>query len=183
MRRKRLFIWVEGHDDILFFNKIIRPIFRRRYDVVEVRQYAQMKKHKLEKLLLSLEELQADCLVVADIDFHPCVTSKKQYLSYRFPSVPPEKFVVVIQEIESWYLAGLTANRSKTLGVAPVRSTNQITKEIFIELKPRNHTKLGFMLEILKRYSIHTATQRNGSFKYFMNKHLLWSKDDHVTAG
>lgn len=172
MRPKRLFIWVEGHDDMLFFNKIIRPIFRHRYDVVEVRQYAQMKKHKLENLLQSLDELKADCLVIADIDFHPCVTAKKQYLSYRFPSVSPEKFVIVIQEIESWYLAGLTANRSKKLGVSRVHSTNQITKEVFVELKPRNQTKLSFMLEILKRYSIHAAKQKNRSFKYFMNKYL-----------
>lgn len=149
-------------------------MFRHHYDVVEVRQYAQLKKHKLEKLLLSLEEIGADSLVIADIDFHPCVTAKKNWLRYRFPNIPPERFVVVIQEIESWYLAGLTTNSSKRMGVPLIRTTNQITKEIFIGLKPRNLTKLSFMLEILKRYSIHSAKQKNGSFKYFMNKHLLY---------
>lgn len=147
-------------------------MFRHRYDVVEVRQYAQLKKHKLEKLLLSLEEIGADALVIADIDFHPCVTSKKNWIRYRFPNISPERFVVVIQEIESWYLAGLTTNSSRRMGVPPIKATNQITKEIFIGLKPRNLTKLSFMLEILKHYSLHTARQKNVSFKYFLNKHL-----------
>ncbi|ACF14719.1 hypothetical protein Ctha_2268 [Chloroherpeton thalassium ATCC 35110] len=157
---------------MLFFNRIVKPIFLAEYDAVEVRQYAQMKTEKLQRLIQGLLQIGADVLVACDIDFHPCVTSKKHYIKHRFRLVSDARIVVVIQEIESWYLAGLTNYSSEKLKVRRFPSTDQITKEAFAELKPKNCSRISFMLSILKRYSMRTAIKKNRSFAYFFHKHL-----------
>lgn len=48
MAYKRLFIWVEGDDDMRFFSKIIKPILQQSYDWI------------------------------SDINNSPCITAKKQ---------------------------------------------------------------------------------------------------------
>lgn len=46
MEYKRLFIWVEGPDDVRFFERIIKPRFGDKYDFVQIIPYATMKGKK-----------------------------------------------------------------------------------------------------------------------------------------
>lgn len=81
--------------------------------------------------------------------------------------------MVVVTEIEGWYLAGLDAERSARLGIDEPGATDQITKEDFKELRPSgfNSNRL-FMLEILSCFCVETARAKNASFDYFCRKFL-----------
>lgn len=52
---KRLFILVEGEDDERFFNEVIKPAFEKKYNLVEVRRHASLKKEKLDNFLRSIK--------------------------------------------------------------------------------------------------------------------------------
>ena len=90
-----------------------------------------------------------------------------------------DKIVIVIKEIESWYLAGLDEKQCKELGIKSFQETNDITKEQFNSVIPTKYdSRIDFMAEILKRFSIETAKSKNNSFQYFIEK--LQTKFDKV---
>ena len=60
MGYKRLFIWVEGEDDVRFFNKIIKPLLEKKYSLVEVRSYARMAIKKMNGFLRSIKAMNAE---------------------------------------------------------------------------------------------------------------------------
>ncbi|RKX71298.1 hypothetical protein DRP53_02060 [candidate division WOR-3 bacterium] len=104
---RQLFIWVEGEDDERFFAHILKPKLQKKYDRVEIRKYARMKKEKVDRFLRSIQSMGADFLYVVDIDKSPCVRARKQEVMRVLRSLKMEKIVVVRSEIEGWYLAGL----------------------------------------------------------------------------
>lgn len=172
--RKFLFIWVEGGSDARFFQAVLKPLFEQEYRRVEIRAYANLKRDKFEKILLGLQAIDADIIVVADIDREECVTAKKKYVQSRIRVVPAQCIRVVIQEIESWYLAGMDEELAESLGVALPERTDTLTKEEFIALMPEAFdSRIDFMMEILKKYSVARAVGKNDSFRYFITKHRL----------
>lgn len=174
MTRKRLFILVEGNDDERFFKRIIVPLFLSRYDSVELIMYAGMKSEKVCRFTRSITSLHNDLILVADIDQAPNVWVKKEILKQRFCTVDTDQIFVIIQEIESWYLAGLDDPASKRLGLRPLHSTNHVTKEIFNKKIPRAYSsRLPFMFDILNNYSIPAAKEKNRSFRHFMATYHL----------
>jgi hypothetical protein len=172
--KSRLYIFIEGNDDELFFRNAIVPALSEKYDEIEVIQYAQMKKSKVEIFILSINTLNFDYMLFGDIDYQRSVNQKKKVLELRFSNLDEEKIFIVIQEIESWYMAGITDSYSRELGIRPLGSTNKLVKEEFNLLYHRRFkSRIDFMLEILKSYSIPTAIKKNESFKYFAEKCLL----------
>ncbi len=170
MGYRKLFILVEGLDDARFFDKIIKPIFEKKYNEVMLFQYAQRKKEKVDAFLKSIKAM-GDYFYVKDINDAPCVTAKKQKIQDKL-NIDKDRIVVVIEEIESWYLAGLDNAGSKKLGMRPLVTTSHIAKEQFDNLRPKKFdSRIDFMLEILKRFSIKTAKDKNRSFRYFLQKH------------
>jgi hypothetical protein len=80
---------------------------------------------------------------------------------------------VVSKEIESWYLAGLTADGASALKVKCPAMTDHLTKEDLDQLRPsRFDSKLDFLLELLKFFDAATACQRNKSFEYLRRRFL-----------
>ena len=172
--KRRLFIMVEGEDDVRFFGRIIKPILAPRYDSVEIIPYACIKRDKVNRFLQSVSQMKNDYIFVADIDFEHSVRDKKQILYYRFSNIDGRSIVIVIKEIESWYYAGISGDLARELGVADLSSTNDITKEDFNSLIPaRFDSRIDFMFEILKSFSIETAIQKNQSFAFFVNRYSL----------
>ena len=172
MDYKRLYIFVEGKDDKRFFDKIITPLFERKYDQVDVLEYAQLQKEKVSKFLKSIKGMNADYIFVSDIDQEPCVTARKQYIQSKFKEIDKDRIIVVIREIESWYLAVLDDKSSKRLGIRYSNTTDNVTKEQFNDLIPRKFdSRIDFMQEILKCFNIETGKHRNTSFRYFLDKH------------
>jgi hypothetical protein len=178
MKESRLFLFVEGNDDERFFSRIVVPLFKGRYASVEIVTYASMKSEKVCRFVRSIIDMGHDFLLFADIDEERTVGEKKGLLKERFCTLSDDRIVIIIKEIESWYLAGLDDKTQKRLGVRSYRTTNHITKEIFNRMIPRSYnSRIAFMIEILTLYSVPDAQERNRSFSYFLTHfHLDHSK-------
>lgn len=174
MEYKRLFLWVEGDDDVRFFEQIIKPAFERKYEWVEVIPYAQLKKAKVVNYLKSISAMNADYFFVTDINSAPCVTCRKQAMLAELHNLDKDKIIVVIKEIEGWYLAGLDNVCCKKYKIPLHNSTDDIAKEQFNSLMPREFEglRIVFLQEILKYFQVETAKQKNKSFEHFLDKHM-----------
>lgn len=171
---KRLFIFVEGADDLRFFSRIVSPLFADRYESVEIISYASMKSEKVCRFIQGILNTGHEFLLFADIDEELNVRAKKAHLLDRYCTLSNDRIVVIIREIESWYLAGLDDQSQKHLGIHSYRTTNHITKEIFNRMIPRSYTsRIAFMADILAGYSLAEAQERNRSFSYFLTHFRL----------
>lgn len=174
MGYRGLFIWVEGEDDRRFFKEILEPKIQKKYNFVVTRRYAALKKEKIDNFLRSIKAMGADYIYVTDIDNSPCVTAKKQKMQNKLRNIDTDKIIVVIKEIESWYLAGLDKKSGKSLGIKNKipDTTDTIIKKQLDSLMPKKFdSRKDFMLEILKVFSIEIAEQKNKSFKYFFDSY------------
>ncbi len=169
MPHKRLFLLVEGDDDERFVERIAIPGLSSRYDCIEIWKYARQKNEKVDSFLRSVKAMGADYFLLADINSHPCPTKKKESLSQRFRGLDTHHVLVVVSEIESWYLAGLADNNP--LGVSVPKDTSRVTKEGFQSTLPDNFdSRIDYMVEVLRHFDINTATRRNSSFEYFARR-------------
>lgn len=176
MNQRHLYFFVEGDDDERFLKSIVEPMLSNHYEYIHIYQYAQKKPRKVEEFLKSIRSLnskgiESDYILIADINSAPCITGKKKLISDRFDGISNERIVIVIEEIESWYLAGLNASESEKLGLPVHETTDHIDKSRFDSLKPsRFQSRIDFMKEILKHFSRETACDRNASLEYFFSK-------------
>ena len=173
MGLKKLYIWVEGDDDKRFFNGVIKSKFIKKYDSVEIVRYAHLKREKIDNFLKSIKAMSANYIYVADINNAPCVTDKKEKIQKEFKNIDSDRIIVVIKEIESWYLAGSDDVISRKFGVRPFNITNTVTKEQFNDMFSKKFaSRIDFMIEILKCFSIEKAKEKNRSFRYFIEKYF-----------
>jgi hypothetical protein len=172
--KKHLFILVEGEDDVRFFGRIIKPLFITLFDSVEIIPYASIKRTKVDNFLKSIRQLNNDYIFVADIDTEQSVRDKKQILYSHFSHIDGGSIIVVIKEIESWYYAGLSIESVQNLDVPNLPVTDDLTKEDFNRLIPKKYdSRIDFMFEILKYFSINTAKKKNHSFRFFVERYHL----------
>jgi hypothetical protein len=178
---RRLYVFVEGTDDGRFFDKVVKPRLGYAYDHIDIVRYAQDSPKKRRSFLQSIRAIEgAEIIWVCDNDSAQCVTARKQEIKNRLPAIADNPIVVVVIEIESWYLAGVDTESSRSLGIRYLTTTDSITKENFGNLRPsRIETNREFMLAILDHFSVETAQNKNRSFRYFYQKYL--SKDVLVT--
>ena len=173
MAYRRLFIFVEGPDDLRFFEGIVKPRFEGEYDWVEVSSYAELKPVKVDAFIRSIEAMGADYLLAADMDDSPCITERKNRIRSRYQAVMLNNIIVVVREIECWYLSGLDERSCKKLGMKVLGSTDALTKEEFLDLKPKKYdSRIDWMRDILQAFSVDTAIERNRSIRYFFNAWL-----------
>lgn len=169
---KLLFIWVEGDDDERFFDKILKPKLQEKYDVVKIIRYAAMKRERVDNFIKNIKAMGADYIYLTDINDSPCITAKKGETQSKYKNIDNGKMIVVVKEVESWYLAGLDNNVCKQLKIGNFANTDNVTKEKFKALIPKEFTsRIDFMSEILKNFSIEIAKQKNNSFQYFVEKY------------
>ncbi len=174
---KKLFILVEGRSDQAFFDKIIKLGFERRYSRVHIRQYSEMRNSEVISLIDDIKAANNDCICVADINSAPCISERKQGKQKKeFRDVDKEEIMIVIKEIEGWYLAGLDEDGCKRLGVVSAEDTEKVTKADFDNIWRKNErfgSRVDLMQEILKSFDIETAKRKNESFRYFAEKYGL----------
>lgn len=116
--------------------------------------------------------MNADYIFVADINDALSETAKRQKIQGEFSEVEGDRIIVVIKEIESWYLAGLDDANSRKLGIHFSGCTDNVTKEQFNSLIPKKFdSRIDFMSEVLKRFSLEMAKQKNKSFKGFLERY------------
>jgi hypothetical protein len=175
MAYRQLFLLVEGEDDARFFEHVVIPLLLRDYQRVEPVQIRAWPKEKLKKFLHSVEAMDAEYLLVGDLDFHPCVTAAKEVVVKRQPFVEPARVQIVKAEIESWYCAGIP-DRDAELGslrIATCTDTSEVTKEAFnAAIGQKAPFRIPFLISLLERFDLETAARRNASFRYFARKHL-----------
>ncbi len=172
-----IYMLVEGDDDERFFNRLIKPVLERMYDYVVVTKYAQMKPHKVIALVRSIRAMQADYVFVRDINSAPCVSARKQTVQETYTTVEQEKTLIVVKEIEGWYLAGLDHLASRKLGIRFSGRTDGISKEMFDNLiPPKYDSRINFLVEILNNFSLVAARETNYSFDYLIRKYVIEGK-------
>lgn len=175
---RRLFFLLEGDDDVRFFRTIVKPMFEREYDHIQLVAYAQSPPKVTRRLINSINAMSADYIFITDINNSPCITHRKQTRQNQYNNLDTGKLMVIRKEIESWYLSGLDDTCCRKLRIQHCNTTDGITKEQFDRMTPKKFEKsrIDFCQEILKWFDIETAKQKNGSFRYFINKYKLnWS--------
>ena len=178
MSGRKLFIFLEGNDDVRFFSAAITPLFAQRYERIDLVRYACLKCLKLSKYIRSLDKMGYEDILIADIDNEPGVRAKKELIIERYPEVQESRIIVIVREIESWYLAGLDGRASHLLGVRPLDHTDFVTKEQFNRWIPsRFGSRISFMVECLKYFSLPVAKEKNRSFRYFIDRFQLDEPD------
>ncbi len=186
-KHNRLHIWIEGKDDKEFFEKVVKPRFEREYGRgrVHIRQYREVEDEKVVNSIEGFKARNDDFICVADINKAPCVSGRKQEKQREeFKNVGDSKIVIVIKEIEGWYLAGLDSEACKKLGITELKNTDEVTKGKFDSLWRRNkryNFRLDFRSELLKFFDIETAKKKNESFRYFAEKYGLQGIDGDNT--
>jgi hypothetical protein len=168
-----MWIFVEGRDDRRFASSVLLPLVAQRYDDVDTWEYAQEPPKKVIEFLRALRSMQADCLLLADIDNSPCVPAKKGILVEKFrQALEPADAIVVAREIESWYLAGVDDQACREFGIASPAHTDDLTKEQFRSLMPKrfNDSVADFMTTILTGFRVELARAKNRSFAYLVGR-------------
>ncbi len=169
---KILYIFVEGNDDERFFERILKPELQNKYDDIRIIKYAQKDPEYVERFIKSAKKI-GDYIYVTDINNSPCITVKKQEIRRKLKNIEYTKILIVIKEIESWYLAGLDSTSRKCLRINRLPNvTDHITKEDFYNLMPPEFNPIDFLIEILNNFSLHIAKQKNRSLKYCIEKYL-----------
>lgn len=165
---------MEGTTDRTFFEHIIRPELLKKYNKVKVYRFSEEPKHNLKNFIKTCQNTGKDYVFFSDMDHATCYTKKKDIIKSKIaPNVDREKIIIVKTEIESWYLAGVNQSDAKNLNINFHSNTENITKEMFNDMmRYPFKTRVGFMMEILKYYSIDTAKKQNPSFEYFFNKFI-----------
>jgi hypothetical protein len=87
----------------------------------------------------------------------------------KFSSIEKRKIIVVKDEIEGWYLAGLDSNRATELGISVPPNTEHTGKDEFTSKlnNSKFNSSINFYQEMIERFSINVAKNKNTSFKYF----------------
>lgn len=166
------FIFVEGYYDQMFIENILIPfLIEKPINIIPI-PYQQKANKKINKDIQA-SSLQ-DYLFLSDLDSHtfPCISSRKEKRLIEYDNLDFSKIIIVKEEIESWYLAGIDNSLDSFKNWTIPENTEHITKEDF-ELMLEEHlipSKIDFLKEIAKYYNINLAVKRNKSFDYFLNK-------------
>ena len=165
-----LYLFLEGHDDERFFSRVLSRLLRRRYSNIQVILYAEDPPKVTRRFVRSIRSAGDDYIFAKDIDEAPCVTESKRKAINKF-QVDENNIIIVIKEIECWYLCGLGNQSCEKLRIDRLSAnTDSMTKEDFDELIPKDMSRIEFMQQILERYDIPVGRSKNRSFRYFLEK-------------
>ncbi|MDY6796999.1 MAG: hypothetical protein SWK76_17205 [Actinomycetota bacterium] len=170
-----LYIWVEGNDDERYMNRIVVPIIERDFEYVKVIKYAGERPGAINKYIEGIRGMakrtRAGYIFFTDIDDAPCITERKKRAIKKYKALEGKNVLVVISEIESWYLAGLRDEDCERLNIRRIDSTDNICKEEFEKILPKRFkNRVLFIAEILDCYSVEIAREKNTSLAYFLSR-------------
>ena len=168
----KVYIYVEGeHDDIFVRFVLYEYVFNNMGIDLNPIPYAQTPNKKISKSIKSKQGYEYLFLSDLDSETHPCITSMKGKRVNDYNGLKYSKVIIVKEEIESWYLAGVnnSVDKFKDWEIPP--QTDHITKEDFDAMYITSFdSKNDCLKEIAKHYDINLAVKRNESFKYFLNR-------------
>jgi hypothetical protein len=175
MGNKKLAIWVEGRYDKLFFERCITRKLTESYESFTIEEYAQKRKKEIGARRRFLDGNGYDQMIFGDIDSCRCPTQRKEILQEKkFGPVDTKTPIIVVRiEIESLFLSGLDKIALSELGLPHIGNTDGLSKEQFDERIPeRFDSRIDFMQEISKVFSLEAAKYNNSSFRYFADRFL-----------
>lgn len=170
-----IYFLVEGITDERFIEKIIIPLISDFYHDIKIWKYAKIKKAKTNNLIKSLKsmntcKLRVDYIMLIDIDNTRCIRDRIDEICLSMPEIEKNKIQVVVKEIESWYLAGVSKDLSEINERDFIYNNESITKEGLQNNIPKYYdSTIDYMEELLNNYDIRTAEKRNSSFNYFIS--------------
>lgn len=159
------YIFVEGYDDKNFVNEIIN-----KKEIFRVIEYSGKKKEKIDGYLLTINKMQEEYIFLADLD-EKNKEDRIEELKKRFKNLDESKIYFSIQEIEAWYLSGVSDKYVKKYKIKDklLNDTENITKEKFEKIfVSKRETILEIKLNLLSQFNVDKAKSRNNSLKVFL---------------
>ena len=174
---KLLYVFVEGKDDVTFVNEVLSGVFLNNSIMLIPVQYQKIRNHDVKKHVKTAKAKNMDYVLLSDLDSHtyPCITSRKESrINELDGEITPDDIVVVVEEIESWCLAGVDSGIDEFSKFEIPNNTENITKEDFDEiLNKTEFSKYNLIHYLSTNFNYKLACKRNQSFKYFLNKYNI----------
>lgn len=164
----QIYILVEGLDDEIFFKYFFEK-YLKNYKKVSFWQYAQRKKEDNVKFVKTIKQIENwDYIIFADFDSKSSIRSRKNEVQYKFDNeLEDEKIFIVIDEIESWYAAGIDYRYFDLIRMSFIKDTQKVKKEFFnSQSLAKYHPKTNFLIEIMKHFQLKQSLKRNLSLNY-----------------
>lgn len=178
---KNLVIWLEGQEDLIFFENIIRKKFERNefkvtFNIYKGDEYKNKSNSALiSKQINSFSSMENfDYIFVHDCDKFKSFDDVKNDIQSYISNIDKSKITVVKKVIEGWYLAGVTDSCCKEWKIQNLKQTNTLTKNRFKGMMPKifGNSKRDFMKEITKIYDDNVAIQKNISYLMFSDDYF-----------
>lgn len=150
------FVFVEGYYDTIFIETILIPhiLENNPMNIIPI-PYQQKTDKKINKDIKTYSF--QDYLFLTDLDSHtyPCITSRKEERKKEYNNLDCSKIIIVKEEIESWFLAGIDSSLKQFKNWKIPENTETITKEDFDLMLKKNsvNSKIEFIKEIAKHYN------------------------------
>ena len=175
--KKKYYFFYEGDDDLRYIERIIYPLIAKKgFEPESINQYGR-RRIIIAKYIKSLNS--EEYLYLKDLDWYPCITKRKESVENDLSKlVDLNKIIIVIKEIESWYLAGVDEKTLRNLGVKPsnikkiVKCTDTIDCHQFNEFFPSRTPRVVIMDSILDNYNLDIAKKRNKSLNYLLQNYI-----------
>lgn len=179
MSKKILYIFVEGPDDEKFINAFIKDMncLTQQYKTIKCIRYGEgWNASKINQYIdKTIQELGHDYIFLADADFGAgvdCFPHRKENLSKIYKLTDINKIWIVVEEIESWFLAGFDEQFCKKEKLDFKKKTEKVTKEVFDKIdknkKKKSHNQLiDFLIRKKSYFSYSEVTNRNESLARF----------------
>jgi hypothetical protein len=165
-------LFVEGPSDERFIENIIAP--KLDGDITLIK-YSQEPDPQVSTLVEGFQGMYRELCLLRDFDKGKqditSIGGRKSFVQSKFPAAEDSHIIIVADAIEGWYLAGLKDNKASQLGISIPSNTDHISKKEFrnrLNQSPYDY-EINLQKEIIERYSIQTAKEKNNSFDYFAN--------------
>lgn len=175
----QLYVFVEGPDDKRLFEKVFQKSFEKEYNLVKPIAYSELQPKIIRNFINTFNhQKNTNFIFICDLDAKGdnrfCITKRKEKEKEKYDGLLTDKDILVVkEEIESWYLAGISIHNSEKYKITQTVDTEYITKEQLVGLMPKSFlTKTDFLVEILKDFDVEEGRKRNKSLNYFITKYI-----------
>jgi hypothetical protein len=166
--------FIEGPDDERFIEQVIKPILTT--ENVNTHTYSKQPDQSVNQAIAGFQGMYRELYLLRDYDEGnqkcQCISERKNFVKNKFKNIRKDQIIIAIDEIEAWYLAGIDAESASDLGIDLFTHTNNVNKCDFVsKLEKSEYTyKKNFQMEIIKKFSIDTAREKNDSFQYCLDR-------------
>jgi len=168
-----LYVLCEGDDDERFFERVVQPRLSYADHEVKYFQYAEYPAKEVRNLIRSVngmrsDGIDADYLFLRDFDQAPCKASLFDEIDRAYDElVARDRTFLVVQMIESWYVAGLENQHPVSMLDDAPPQTDNLGKQDLENMMAEDADRLDVLQEILKHFDVDRARYKNNSFEYF----------------